>query len=227
MKRFAVIGMGRFGTKLAQSLTAAGHEVIAIDVRAEMTEAMRDEVALAVRMDATNIEALKTQGVDKVDAAIVSIGEDFESNALATATLKELGISLVISRAATPIQAKILLRIGADEVINPQEQSAARLAHRLANPNIIEQLELAAGHSLVQLNAPQEWHNRTLGQIDLRKKYEVNLVAIRRRVKVRGQDGQQAVRERIIDLPMAGTTIQPNDVLVLVGSTESLAKLPS
>ncbi|MDP6381297.1 MAG: TrkA C-terminal domain-containing protein, partial [Phycisphaerae bacterium] len=117
--------------------------------------------------------------------------------------------------------------IGADEVINPQEESASRLGTRLANPNIIEHLELAEGHSLIQTNAPQAWHNKTLGQIDLRKKYEVNLVAIRRSRKVRGEDGQMIARERIIDLPMAGTTIQPGDILVLVGSTESLSKLPT
>ncbi|MDP6381391.1 MAG: NAD-binding protein, partial [Phycisphaerae bacterium] len=112
MNRFAVIGMGRFGRKLAQSLTEAGNEVIAIDIRSEMAEGMRDEVALAVRMDATDVEALKAQGVERVDAAIVCIGEDFEANALATAILKELGVRRVISRAATAIQAKILSRIG-------------------------------------------------------------------------------------------------------------------
>ncbi|MDK1030612.1 MAG: TrkA family potassium uptake protein [Planctomycetia bacterium] len=226
MKRFAVIGMGRFGRKLAQSLTESGNEVIAIDINQSVAETMRDEVALAVRLDATNAEALKAQGVDKVDAAIVSIGEDFEANALTTATLKELGVRTVISRAATPIQAKILTRIGADRVINPEDESASRLGHRLANPNIIEHLELAEGHSLIQLTAPQAWHNKTLGQIDLRRKFEVNLVAIRRSRNVRGEDGRVTVRERIIDLPMAGTTIQPSDVLVIVGSTESLAKLP-
>jgi trk system potassium uptake protein TrkA len=227
MKRFMVIGLGRFGRRLALALTEAGHEVIAVDTREEVVERMRDEVALAMTLDATDEEALKGQGVDKLDGAIVSIGEDFEANALTTATLKALGVRLVVSRASTDIQRRILMRIGADRIVNPQEEMAVRLANQLVNPNILEHLELAQGHSLVQIRAPAEWHERTVGEIDLRKKYEVNLVAIRRSMTSRGEDGTEVVEEQVLDLPMAHTTIREGDILVLVGSTESLAGLPS
>ena len=226
MKRFMVVGLGRFGRRLAQELTQAGHEVIAVDVREAIIERVRDEVALAVCMDATDPEPLKAQKVSDLDAAIVSIGEDFEANALATATLKSLGVPLVVSRASTEIQRRILIRIGADQVIFPEEEMAVRLAGHLANPNILEHLELGAGHSLVQIRAPAEWHNQTLGDIDLRRKYEVNLVVIKRPVKVATPEGEQVAEERVLDLPMAHTMIREGDVLVLVGTTESLAKLP-
>ena len=227
MKRFMVIGMGRFGRRLAQSLTEAGHEVIAIDQREELVERVRDEVALAVCLDATDPEPLKSQGAADVDAAIVTIGEDFESNALATATLKSMGVRLVISRASTEIQRRILAAIGADRVVLPEEEVAERLASQLANPNIVEHLELSAGHSLVQIRAPAEWHGRTLGDIDLRRKYSVNLVAIKRPVKARTAKGEETVEEQVMDLPMAHTIIREGDVLVLVGSTDSLNTLPS
>jgi trk system potassium uptake protein TrkA len=227
MKRFMVIGLGRFGRRLALALTEAGHEVIAVDTREEVVERMRDEVALAMTLDATDEEALKGQGVDKLDGAIVSIGEDFEANALTTATLKALGVRLVVSRASTDIQRRILMRIGADQIVNPQEEMAVRLANQLVNPNILEHLELAQGHGLVQIRAPAEWHDRTVGEIDLRKKYEVNLVAIRRPGTSRAEDGTEIVEEQVLDLPMAHTTIREGDILVLVGSTESLAGLPS
>jgi len=226
MKRFAVIGLGRFGRKLAASLTDHGHDVIAVDHRRQIIEELRDEVALAVRLDATDAQALKAQGIDKVDAAIVTIGENFEGNALATATLKELGIRQVISRASSPIQAKILSRIGADQVISPEDESAVRLGRQLSNPNIMEFVELTEGHSLVQLKAPKMFHNKTLGQIDLRKKFKVNLVAIKKQVSTVRPQGDETTEEQIIDVPMADTVIRPDDILVIVGATDSLARLP-
>jgi len=227
MKRFMVIGLGRFGQRLAKALTEAGHEVIAIDKREELVERVRDEVALAVCLDATDPDPLKSQGAGDIDAAVVCIGEDFESNALATATLKSLGVPVVISRASTEIQRRILSAIGADQVVLPEEEVADRLAGHLANPNILEHLELAEGHSLIQIRAPADWVGRTLGEIDLRRKHEVNLVAIKRQVVSRTPEGGQTVEQQVVDLPMAHTVIREGDILVLVGSTESLGSLPS
>jgi len=227
MKRFMVIGLGRFGQRLAQMLTQAGHEVIAVDLREELVERVRDEVALAVSLDATDPEPLKAQDVASLDAAIVSIGEDFEANALATATLKSLDVRYVVSRASSQIQRRILMRIGADRVIFPEEEIAERLASQLANPNIVEHLVLAEGHDLIQIRAPAAWHDRTLGEIDLRRKYEVNLVAIKRTVMTRNEEGEEVKSEELVDLPMAHTIIRDGDVLVLVGSTASLSNLPS
>ena len=227
MKRFVVIGLGRFGRRLAKELTDAGHEIIAIDTREALVERVRDEVALAVCLDATEPEALKSQGVDKVDAAIVAIGEDFEANALATATLKALGVGRVISRASSDIQRRILDRIGADQVVFPEEEMAVRLASQLANPEIIDHVELSEGHGLVQIRAPEAWQGRTLNEIDLRKKYEVNLVAIKRPVKKQTLEGEEVVEEQVLDLLMPHTKIREGDVLVLVGTTESLSALPT
>jgi len=228
MKRFLIIGLGRFGRRLAQALTEAGEEVIAADIREELVERVRDEVALAVHLDATDPEPLKSQDVAGLDAAIVSIGEDFEANVLATTTLKSMGVPRVISRASSEIQRRILTRVGADEVIFPEEEHAVRLANQLANPNILEHLVLSEGHSLVQIRAPAAWHDKTLGEIDLRRKYEVNLVAIKRPTKAQAEEGEgPAQQEELLDLPMAHTIIREGDILVLVGATESLARLPS
>jgi len=236
MKRFLVIGLGRFGCRLAKALTESGQEVIAVDVDQDLVERMRDEVALAVRLDATESEPLQSQDFGDVDAAIVSIGQDFESNVLATTTLKAMGVPRVISRASSEIQRRILKRVGADEVILPEEEIAERLASQLVNPNIVEALTLSEGHSLVQIKAPKAWHNKTLGDIDLRRKYEVNLVAIRRPVQPseknngkadKGDDEMAEAAEQVLDLPMAHTVIREGDILVLVGETESLQNLPA
>jgi len=239
MKRFLIIGLGRFGSRLAQALTEAGQEVIAVDVDDDLVERMRDEVALAVRLDATEAESLQSQDLGEVDAAVVSIGEDFEANVLATTTLKAMGVPRVISRASTVTQRRILKRVGADEVILPEEEVADRLARQLVNPNIVEHLSLSEGHSLIQVRAPKAWHDKTLGEIDLRRKYEVNLVAIRRPVEPSAKDTRKATKaaeqeeeegaaeEQVLDLPMAHTVIREGDILVIVGATESLTNLPS
>jgi len=230
MKRFLIIGLGRFGRRLAQALTEAGQEVIAVDVRDDLVERMRDEVALAVRLDATESESLQNQDFGEVDAAVVSIGEDFEANVLATSTLKAMGVPQVISRASTGTQRRILKRVGADEVILPEEEVADRLARQLVNPNLVEHLSLSEGHSLVQIRAPKAWHDKTVGEIDLRRKYEVNLVAIRRPVEPPAEadpDAADKPPEQVLDLPMAHTVIREGDILVLVGATESLQDLPA
>ena len=112
-------------------------------------------------------------------------------------------------------------------MIFPEEERAVRLANQLANPNILEHLVLSEGHSLVQIRAPSAWHNKTLGDIDLRRKYEVNLVAIKRPAQSEGEQEEEGPAEELLDLPMAHTIIRQGDVLVLVGATESLTQLPS
>ena len=124
MSRFAVIGLGRFGRGLARALTADGAEVIAVDRNPKLVEAVRDEVTVAVRLDSTDAEALRAQGIAEVDLAIVGIGEQFESAALTVAVLRELGVPRIYARAESDIQGQILSRIGAHEIVNPEQESA-------------------------------------------------------------------------------------------------------
>ncbi len=217
MQRFAVIGLGRFGQRLARALTAADAEVIAIDRDAQLVEQIRDEVTLAVRLDSTDSEALKMHGIADVDVAIAGIGEDFEDAALTVATLKELGVRRIIARAQTDIQAKILTRVGADEVALPERESAFRWAHRLMLPNLTRYIELGDEHSMIYASAPSRFHDKTLKQLDLRNEYGVNLIAIERRTD----------EKPTIIVPAANTAILADDILVLVGSNESLSGLPS
>ena len=227
MQRFAVIGIGRFGKRLARALTAAEAEVIAIDRDAELVEQIRDEVTLAVRLDSTDAEALRMQAVQDVDVAIVGIGADFESSALTVATLKELGVKRIIARANSDIQAKILEKVGADEVARPEGESALRWAHRLMLPNLKQYVELGEAHSMIYMAAPGRFHQQTLKDLDLRNKFGVNLIAIERTVSVQADPDSPAVSKRTVTVPTADTTILPADILILVGSNESLSNLPS
>jgi len=227
MERFAVIGLGRFGMRLATLLAEAGAEVVAVDRQRDLVEDVRDRVAVAVCMDAMDEQALRAQGIDKVDVAIVGIGTSFEDAALTTSLLKAIGVPRVISRAVSNTRAQILSRIGADDIVNPEKEAADRWCHRLLAPTIMERLVLAEGFSLVQVAAPEGFFDKTLKELAIRNRYEVNVVAIRRTVQEIDDEGRTTTRQFIISVPMPDSVIKPGDVLLLIGADEAIAGFPT
>ncbi len=227
MQRFAVIGLGRFGEQLARALAASGVEVVAIDRAARLAEALRDEVTLAVCLDSTDAEALKAQGIGDVDAAIVGIGEDFEATVLTVAVLKSLEVRRVFARAENEIQARILTRVGADDIVNPERESALRWSHRLTLPNLRQYIDLGEDHAIIYVNAPSAFHGQTLAELALRARHGVNMVAIKREHAGPTDPDTPKAKEPLVTVPMADTTILPDDILILVGPNEALAKLPA
>lgn len=225
MNRFAVIGLGRFGSRLATNLAAAGAEVIAIDRNRQIVEDLRDKVTLAIALDATDEQALKIQGVDQVDCAVVGVGQDFEANALTTALLKSLGVPRVVSRAGNQMQAEILTRIGADGVVRPEDESAERWTHRLLAPTTIDHIELGDGYALVQRTPPEAWVGKALSELDLRKNHRITVVAIRRARADAGPVDDPRV-ERSVETPMPGSRLAKSDILVIAGFDRDLEKLP-
>jgi len=221
-RRFAVIGLGRFGMRLARGLAAAGAEVIAIDWRPELIEEIRDDVTLAVVLDTTDEQALVAQGIDKVDVAVVGVGGAFEACALATSILKQLGVPRVISRATTRARAEILSRIGADAIINPEAEAAARWSSRLTMPQVMEKIDLGDEYSLVQTRTPGSWAGKTLEQLNIRKKHKVNVVAIRR---LKGNKGKPEGRYVIVT-PLPDSQLEAEDLLLVVGNDEAIESMP-
>lgn len=226
LQRFAVIGLGRYGSRFAVTLSQAGAEVLALDQNREIVEGLRDRVTLAVALDSTDETAMRQQGVDQVDVAVVAIGHDFEANALATMLLKQMGIKKVISRAANPIQARILTRIGADEVVNPEVETADRWAHKLLSPYLVDHIELAEGYGLAQLAAPKAWVNKTLQELDIRRTCNVNIVAIKRRISTASETGADTFDEVVMDTPLPTSRIGEDDILVIAGKDEDIEDLP-
>ena len=227
MKRFAVIGLGRFGRKLAIALAMSGAEVIAIDKNREEIEILADQVSHAVRLDSTDEEALKAQGVDKVDVAIIGIGQGtgrgFESAILTVVNLRQMGVNRIYARAEDLIAGEVFSKVGATEVIYPEIESAQRWAYKLIAPQIGEKIDFAEGYSLARIKAPASFDGRTVMDLQLRQKYNVNLVLIKR-----GEHSKQKKEEkgRIINVPMPSTIIYEDDILMVAGSDHDLVKLP-
>ncbi|TVQ32298.1 MAG: TrkA family potassium uptake protein [Phycisphaeraceae bacterium] len=236
MDTFAVIGLGRFGSRLAGQLAWAGAEVIAIDRDRNIVEELRDRVTLAIALDSTDEAALKLQGIDQVDCAIVGIGQNFEANALTTALLKgSLHVKRVIARARTSMQEEILMRIGADAVVKPEEESADRWNKLLLAPYALRYVELGAGYAVVQVKTPKAWIGPTLSELDLRTKHNVTVVAIKRKssdavdigpADTRKADARKHEAKEVVDLPVPGSRLNTGDTIVLAGFDKDIKTIP-
>jgi trk system potassium uptake protein TrkA len=209
---------------LARTLGEGGAEVIAIDADGRLVDQVKDHVAAAVRLDSTDATALSAQEVAKCDVAVVAIGENFEAALLTTVIVKQMGIRRVICRAQSAVHAEIYRQIGADEVIQPEMQAGAALGRSLASPHIDEVVPLAEGYSLIELHAPMAFLDKTLAGLNLRVKYQINLVAIKRTRQV-AVDGRNVTQE-VLSVPAPDEVIREGDILVLVGSNDALNRLP-
>jgi trk system potassium uptake protein TrkA len=214
MKQFVVIGIGRFGSALAQRLYELGHEVLAIDVDEEEVQKISDKVTHAVTADASDESVLKSLGVRNFDVGIVSIGADIQSSIIVTLMLKEIGVKYVVAKAQNDLHAKVLLKIGADRVVFPERDMGERVAHNLIATNILEFIELSPEFSIVEIAVPHSWIGKNLRDLNLRAKYGVNAVAIK-----------DAKTGQINATPKADDDLSDDSILVVIGSNEDLKKL--
>lgn len=211
-KQYVVIGLGRFGTSVAQTLYNLGNDVLAVDSSEERVQNIADTVTHAVQADATDENSLRAIGIRNFDVAVVSIGENVQASIMATLHLKELGVNYIITKANNAMHAKVLMKIGADRVVFPEKDMGLRVAHNLVSSNILEYIELSSDYSIAEFVCPKEWLGKTLVEINVRSKYGINIMAIK--------------RNNDIDVsPSANEKIQEGDVIVAIGSIEDLNKL--
>ena len=209
MKSYVVIGLGRFGSKVATELCALGCEALVMDTRADLVQQISNEVTQAVVADAQDPEVLKALGVRNFDCAIVAVGSDLASAVMATMNLKELGVPYVVCKAHDDTRRRVLEKLGADRVVIPEQENACRLARSLSSPNVLDYIELSEDYGIIEVPAPKTWHNKTLVELNVRAKLGVNIIAVRR-------------NGRIDVSPSANYRIEPGDVLVVLGETHAL-----
>ena len=211
-REFIVIGLGRFGTSLAKTLTDDGHDVLAVDADFQRVQALSIDLPNVVQIDATNEDALREIGADHFDTAIVCIGSDFESNLLATVLLQRLGVRRIITKARTRTQRDILQMVGANEVILPEHEAGRRLAQRLSAVNFVDYLQLSSDLSVVEMVVPEQLHGLTLAEADLPRRYGLSVLAIRRQ-------GQFQFN------PSGTTQLLPSDEILVVGNITNAERL--
>lgn len=208
-KQYAVLGLGRFGASVAQSLAQAGHEVLAVDNDETLVSLLAPCVTQAVQADATDEGVLRQLSLESFDAAVVAIGTNTRDSILVTVLCKEAGVPLVIAKAVDELHAKVLRKVGADRVVFPERDMGQRVARTMDAPNIVELIELSGEHRVAEVLVPRIWCGRTLQDVNVRREYGLSVIGIRR-------------KEEFIASPGADAKLQTGDVLLVLGRTKEI-----
>ena len=189
MKSYVVVGLGRFGAEVARQLHALGCEVLAMDVDPELVQESTNSVTHAVVGDGRDKGVLKALGVRELDCAIIAIGDDLAASVLVTMNMKELGIKHIVCKAHDDTHRRVLEKLGADRVVIPEQENAARLARSLSSPNVLDYIELSDEYGIIEVPVPKNWHGKTLKELNVRAKLGVNILAIRREGRINVSPG--------------------------------------
>ncbi len=214
MKRFAVIGLGKFGFHVAKALFEAGNEVVAVDQDKNKIQEIDPYCTEAIVMDATDKERLNALGLENMDSVIISAGTKISNSILICLHLQELGIKKILAKALDDDHAKILKKVGATEIIRPEMAMAVRVARSLSTPNILDFIPLAEDYNLLQVDPPRAFIGKTLKELNLRAKYNVYVIAVK-----------ELVPENFVLVPPAGFLIKDSDVLMILGKEQDLSRI--
>lgn len=212
MKSFIVLGLGRFGKAVATSLYANGNEVLAVDINEEVINEIQNYVTHAIIGDCKDEAVLKAIGVRNFDVAIVSVGEDLHTSILTTVLLKEQGVNYIVARAADDLHARILKKVGADRIVQPEKDMGEKFAQSLASQNILDMIDLSDNFSIVETTPISSWVGKSLKDLNLRSAYGVTVVA------AKNNGG-------LVISPGAEYKVSPTDVLVVVGNNKSIERI--
>ncbi len=211
MKNVLLIGLGRFGTHIAMQLARLNHQIMAVDCNEERVNKVMPYVTNAQIGDSTDVDFLQSLGIGNFDVCIVAIGDSFQNSLETTSLLKELGAKLVVSRAEWDVQEKFLLRNGADDVVYPEKQMARWAAIRYTADHIRDYIQVDEAHAIFEVEVPENWIGRTVGELDVRKKYNINIMAVKK-------DGK-------VNMVVSADTVMTDDVTLLVlGEYKQLQK---
>lgn len=214
MKSFLVIGLGRFGASVARELSSLGHEVLVLDENADNVQRIADDVTQAIVGDAQDEAILRSVGARNFDCCVVGVASDLEASVLITVLLKEQGAKYIVAKAQSAVHARVLERIGADRVVLPESEMGQRLAQRLARTNVVDFIGVSDDFSIVEIHPPRAWVGHSLGELNVRAKYLINVLAIRH-----GEGGHVDVT------PAVDQVIGGDDVLIVIGTNDNVNKV--
>lgn len=211
-KVYAVLGLGKFGTSIARELSDLECDVIAVDSDEEIVKEMSQEVSYAVAADVTDIDAMREIGISDTDAVFIAMSEDLESSIMAALVTKELGARYIIAKASGRMHGKVLERVGVDRVVYPEIEMGRRIARNMVAGNFLDMIDLSPNYSLVEITLPEDWIGKTVLDLNVRRNYGVNIVAMKREHHV------------IVDIDI-NEPFAEGDVLIVVGSNDAIAEL--
>lgn len=223
--KFCIIGLGTFGTHLARQLAREGHEVVAVDNDPAHIQALKDEIEYLILADCTDLNAFHEIPVDACDAVILAIGEDFEASLSVAGNLQQLGAKRIISRIINPLHGRLLKLLKIDELMIPEAMAAAWLTRSLKSPDLIDSLDLGGGYEIAQILAPPAFVGKTLQDVGMRSKYDLNLVTI---AKGRGTGALSSTRQaisKVLGIPLPDRAFEADDILVLFGLGKDLRRM--
>jgi len=214
-KQFAIIGLGRFGRAVCSTLHGLGYEVLAVDTdETKVNQALKDQVAShAMQLDTTDPTSLAEVGLSEFDVVIVAIGNYLAQSIITTLNLKELGVSQVVAKASSEIHMKLLTKVGADHVVFPEREMGCELARSLTKPRLLDQFELDPNHSIVEMLVPENFHGKTIAELELRNNFGINVLAV-------GQEDKFEIN------PLPNKRMQTGTVMVIIGSNKDIDRIP-
>ena len=220
---FAVIGIGQFGDAIAKTLSERGAAVLAIDNNFDIIESIKDDVAHAIQLDSTDAKALEAQNLSEMDAVVVAIGKNFECLLLTIVVLQEIGVKRIMGRAANDRQRMILEKLGVTEIISPEVTIGKSVAEQLLQPNIFSYLPLPDDYEIVEIKTPKSITNIPLKELNIRDRYDLNLITIKRTFQVEEGDSSKT-EEHIMGVPKPSSILYPTDILIVMGKKHNVDK---
>lgn len=222
--KYIIIGLGNFGSSLAQKLTAHGNEVIGVDRRMEKVDLYKEKISHTICMDATDEYTVTGLPLKETDVVIVAIGEDQGANIMCTALLKNIQVRRLISRAVNPLHEKVLEAIGVDEIVHPEEETAERWAKKLCLNNVINSFELNDYFSIIQANVPKEFVGKSIREIGFRRQYNLLVLTIMKKYEVKSLLGKTRTETNVEGIATPDQSLDETDILVLYGSNNDIQR---
>lgn len=223
-KVIAVFGLGSFGYEICKELSEKGGKVIAVDNDIKLIEKIKNFVMQAILIDSTDEDSLKNSPLENVDVAVVAIGANLEASIITTALLRKMNIPYIIARATSDIHSQLLKQIGANEIVNLEIEEGRRIANKLISPNVLERIPISKSQIFAEIVVPKSFVGKTLQQIDLRNKANINVISIKR-LQLKIDEIGNPNREELVLIPKPQDILQANDILAIVGSDSDIESI--
>ena len=223
--KYIIIGLGNFGASLAEKLTLQGNEVIGIDTRMNKVDALKEKISHTICMDATDEFTVSGLPLKDTDVVVVAIGEDQGANIMVTALLKNLDVKRLISRAINPLHEKVLMAIGVDEIVHPEEETAERWAKKLCLTGVVNSFELSDDYSIVEINLPIKYVGKKISETNIRKKYNLLVLTTIKSSQVKSNVGRSLKESKVQGVASADLILEKDDILVVYGANKDIQAL--